>query len=130
MAQPAVSEQIRNLEAELGVTLLNRTQRNVSLTPSGATLLEEASRVLRQADVAARAARGAKEKQLGRLRVGYLADALPASIPRALTAFGAPAPGIECCSRVARRCDLRPTCASAHLTSRCSACRRQSATCA
>ena len=54
VAQPAVSEQIRKLEAELGVTMLDRTQRSVALTVSGAVLLEEARRVLRQADVAAR----------------------------------------------------------------------------
>ena len=95
VAQPAVSEQIRKLEAELGVTLLNRTQRSVALTASGAVLLEEARRVLRQADVAARAARSAREQELGRLRVGYLVDALPACIPQALAAFRDAAPGIE-----------------------------------
>src|ERR1700755_1621787 len=52
VAQPAVSEQIRKLEAELGTTLLNRTHRSVSLTVAGAMLLEEARVVLRQADVA------------------------------------------------------------------------------
>ena len=36
MAQPAVSEQVRKLEEELGVRLLNRTQRSVSVTPAGA----------------------------------------------------------------------------------------------
>jgi len=95
VAQPAVSEQIRKLEAELGVTLLNRTQRSVSLTAPGSALLEEARRVLRQADVAARAARSAKEQELGRLRVGYLVDSLPASIPQALAAFRDAVPGIE-----------------------------------
>ena len=95
VAQPAVSEQIRKLEAELGVTLLNRTQRSVALTASGAVLLEEARRVLRQADVATRAARSAREQELGRLRVGYLVDALPACIPQALAAFRDAAPGIE-----------------------------------
>src|SRR4051812_15015423 len=95
VAQPAVSEQIRKLEAELGVTLLQRTQRSVALTVPGAALLEEARRVLRQADVAVRAARSARDHELGRLRVGYMADALPASIPRALAAFRGAAPGIE-----------------------------------
>jgi len=42
VAQPAVSEQIRKLEAELGVRLLARTQRSVALTAAGAAMLEEA----------------------------------------------------------------------------------------
>jgi DNA-binding transcriptional LysR family regulator len=95
VAQPAISEQIRKLEAELGVTLLNRTHRDVSLTAPGAALLEEARVVLRQADVAVRVARTAQQRQLGRLRIGYLADSTPASIPQALARFHTAAPGIE-----------------------------------
>jgi DNA-binding transcriptional LysR family regulator len=95
VAQPAVSEQVRKLEAELGVRLLDRTQRSVSLTVPGAAMLEEARRVLRQADVAVRAARNARERQIGRLRVGYLPDALPPSVPESLSHFRTAAPGVE-----------------------------------
>jgi DNA-binding transcriptional LysR family regulator len=95
VAQPAVSEQIRKLEAELGVTLLNRTHRHVSLTIAGAALLEEARVVLRQADIAVRVTRTARQEQLARLRIGYIADSLPASIPQALAKFRTAAPGIE-----------------------------------
>ena len=52
VAQPAVSEQIRKLEDELGVRLFDRTQRSVGLTVAGAALLPEACRVLRQAEAA------------------------------------------------------------------------------
>src|SRR5690606_19486284 len=38
VAQPAVSRTIRELEDQLGVSLLNRTRRSVSLTPAGAVL--------------------------------------------------------------------------------------------
>jgi DNA-binding transcriptional LysR family regulator len=95
VAQPAVSEQVRKLEAELGVRLFDRTHRSVSLTAPGAALLEEARRVLHQADVAQRAARDAGRRELGRLRVGYLADALPPAVPKALSHFRNAAPGIE-----------------------------------
>jgi DNA-binding transcriptional LysR family regulator len=44
-AQPAVSEQVRRLEEELGVRLLDRTQRSVSLTDAGAAMLKEARRI-------------------------------------------------------------------------------------
>jgi DNA-binding transcriptional LysR family regulator len=79
VAQPAVSEQIRKLEDELGVRLLERTQRRVSLTEAGAAMLEEARRVLQQADVAMAAARTARDHATLRLRVGYLPDSLPGS---------------------------------------------------
>lgn len=95
IAQPAVSEQVRKLEAELGVMLFNRTQRSVSLTAAGSALLVEARRVLRQAEVAEQAARNARSQQLGRLRVGYLPDAMPRYIPQSLARMTVAAPGIE-----------------------------------
>jgi len=49
VAQPAVSEQIRKLEQELGVRLFDRTQRSVALTTAGTALFEEARHVLRHA---------------------------------------------------------------------------------
>ena len=95
IAQPAVSEQVRKLEAELGVRLLDRNQRSVSLTVSGAAFLEEARRVLDQAERAVRAARRARTDVMGRLRLGYLVDALPVAVPRALRRFAAAAPAID-----------------------------------
>src|SRR5438270_6050211 len=52
VAQPAVSEQIRKLEEELGVRLFDRTPRKVALTDAGAALLTESHRVLRHAEAA------------------------------------------------------------------------------
>src|ERR1700704_4559581 len=84
VAQPAVSEQIRKLEDELGVKLLNRTQRSVSLTDAGAAMLPEARLVLQQAEVATQAARSASARTTSRLRIGYVSASLPSSVPRAL----------------------------------------------
>ena len=84
VAQPAVSEQIRKLEAELGVRLFDRTNRRVAITEAGAALLEEGRRVLAQAHAAQLAARNARERAGARLRIGYVPDSLPASVPRAL----------------------------------------------
>src|SRR3954451_825265 len=95
VAQPAVSEQIRKLEAEIGVQLLTRTQRSVALTPAGAAMLEEARRVLRQADTAREAACEAHVQALAQLRIGYLPDVLPAALPRLLRRFATAAPGIR-----------------------------------
>jgi DNA-binding transcriptional LysR family regulator len=88
VAQPAISEQIRKLEAELGVELLLRTSRNVQLTDAGATLLEDARRILRHADAAGRAARHARDGVRARLRLGYTAHALPAVVPHTLARLG------------------------------------------
>jgi DNA-binding transcriptional LysR family regulator len=95
VAQPAVSEQIRKLEQELGVRLFDRTQRSVALTVSGVALLEEARHVLRHAEVAQQAARSARDHVTMRLRIGYLADSLPSRVPRALHHLGVAAPRVE-----------------------------------
>jgi DNA-binding transcriptional LysR family regulator len=95
VAQPAVSEQVRKLEQELGVRLFDRTQRSVSLTHAGTALLEEARHVLRHAEVAQHAARNARDRVTMRLRIGYLADCLPASVPRALRHLATAAPAVE-----------------------------------
>jgi DNA-binding transcriptional LysR family regulator len=95
VAQPAVSEQIRKLEEELGVRLLNRTPRSVSMTDAGAVLLEEARRVLQQADEAQHAVRAANGHAVSRLRIGYMPTSLPASIPRALQRLAAHTPSLE-----------------------------------
>jgi DNA-binding transcriptional LysR family regulator len=95
VAQPAVSEQVRKLEAELGVTLLNRTHRSVSLTEAGAAMLVEARRVLSQAEVAERVAKQTAQRAAGRLRVGYALDSLPSTVSNALRAFTTSMPGIE-----------------------------------
>jgi DNA-binding transcriptional LysR family regulator len=84
VAQPAVSEQVRKLEDELGVRLLDRSHRNVSLTNAGAAFLTEARRVLHDAEVARLAARNARDRVAHRLRIGYMPVSLPVSVPRAL----------------------------------------------
>jgi DNA-binding transcriptional LysR family regulator len=95
IAQPAVSEQIRKLEGELGVPLFIRSQRSVSLTEGGAALLDEARRVLSQADIAQRCAREAHQRSVGRLRIGYLPDAVPTELPLLLRRFSASIPGVR-----------------------------------
>lgn len=95
VAQGAVSAQILNLERDLGVRLLDRTPRSVSLTDAGAVLLTEARRVLHQAEVARLAARSACDRSTSRLRIGYMAAAMPAVVPRALQRLAAAMPLLE-----------------------------------
>jgi DNA-binding transcriptional LysR family regulator len=95
LAQPALSQQVRKLELEIGVDLFHRTKRGVALTSAGSLFLDEARRLLRHADEAARMARNVRSGVAGRLRLGHVADAIPPVLPRAITAFASRNPGIE-----------------------------------
>ena len=95
VAQPAVSEQVRKLEEELGVRLLNRTKRTVSLTDAGAALLGEARRVLQQVDMARLATKEVRDHTATRLRIGYTPASLPTSVPKALQHLAASMRGLQ-----------------------------------
>ena len=75
IAQPALSQQIRALEAELGVRLLDRDSRNVRLTQAGTVLLAEATQLLRAADRARRRTIAAAAELHATLRVSYARSA-------------------------------------------------------
>ena len=69
LAQPSVSQQVRTLEAELGVKLFDRNRRGATLTAAGEVFLEEAYELLARADDAVAAARAADAGSRGRLRL-------------------------------------------------------------
>src|SRR5581483_8041363 len=75
IAQPPLSKQIRQLEEELGVQLLERTTRSVSLTSAGRVFLEEARRALGQVERATTLARQAQRGEVGELLVGFITSA-------------------------------------------------------
>lgn len=93
VSQPALSQQVRRLEAELGIALLRRTSRGVELTPAGADLLVRAEAIL--AEVAH--ARGAMDEHAGVVRgaVGVAATADALRLPEALAAFHREHPGVR-----------------------------------
>ena len=103
VAQPAVSEQIRKLEAELGVRLFDRTHRSVPLTDAGAALLEEARRVLHQAETASTPRATLTRAAARGCGSATSPDALPASVPRALRQLAADAPHVEVALETGRR---------------------------
>jgi LysR family transcriptional regulator, benzoate and cis,cis-muconate-responsive activator of ben and cat genes len=87
LTQPALSRQVKNLENELGVALLTRTDSGVTLTAAGIIFLDEAREILATTDSAVRRIqRNAREKAL---RVGYLSAFVAGVMPVALARFKA-----------------------------------------
>lgn len=73
IAQPAVSQQIQNLEADLGVQLFKRDKRSVSLTPAGEAFLEPCHEALQAIDTAMLMARNSSDGETGLVRIGFSA---------------------------------------------------------
>lgn len=74
VAQPALSVQIRNLEAELKVLLLRRTTRSVEVTHAGQTFYAEARAILDRVDAVGQHTQDAERGVIGTLRVGFLSN--------------------------------------------------------
>ena len=95
MAQPPLSRQIQALEAELGLTLFERTRRGVTLTAAGAAYLERVRDVFAAVDRAAAAARRAAVGELGRLAIGYVSSLAYVGLAELLRAFREAWPHVE-----------------------------------
>lgn len=84
MTQPPLSRQIQQLETELGVQLIDRTTRSVTLTPAGLAFLPDARRILQLAESAALTVRRVPAGDLGTVVVGFTAASAHAVLPRLL----------------------------------------------
>jgi DNA-binding transcriptional LysR family regulator len=87
VAQPAFSRQIRDLEEELGVSLLERNSRFVRLTEAGKAFATEACAVLQHAEAAAQTARAFAKSNLGHLNLGYAPSLTVEVLAQALRSF-------------------------------------------
>jgi len=92
IAQPSLSQQIRQFEQQLGVTLLERTSRQVALTPAGEALLAEGRRLLAQAQRVIQTVQAAAAE---RLTVGFYGSAGSTLLPSVLRAFAEHHPSVE-----------------------------------
>src|SRR6185437_9211278 len=72
LAQPALSQAIARLEAQLGVRLLDRNPRGVELTPAGAAFLEKAKATLAAVEDMHATTRSWARLQDGRLHAGFM----------------------------------------------------------
>ncbi|MCI2416453.1 LysR family transcriptional regulator [Saccharopolyspora sp. K220] len=95
MAQPPLSQQIRQLEKELGIRLFERNTRSVRLTSAGESFLEPARTVLDDVDAAVRAAKAAGRGEYGRVTVGFAGASSHESLPLLTRAVRAAHPGLE-----------------------------------
>jgi DNA-binding transcriptional LysR family regulator len=95
VAQPALSRQIHDLEDEIGVALLRRSRRGVTLTAEGKLFLEEVRELLRRADESVERVRALARGQYGELHIGYIPIPTVEILPPALEAFRRAAPHVK-----------------------------------
>jgi DNA-binding transcriptional LysR family regulator len=94
VAQPALSQQIRKLERQLGLQLLERDHHRVAVTPAGEALLEHAERVLADLAVVEDEMLGWSAGIRGRFRLG-VARGLSARLARVLAGFSTEYPQVD-----------------------------------
>lgn len=95
MAQPPLSQRIRQLEQELGVVLFERHTRRVTLRHAGQVFLDDIEKLLGQLDQAVEACRRADRGSTGSLRVGYSGRASHLLLPRLIHAFRTRFPDVQ-----------------------------------
>lgn len=95
LTQPAISQQIRQLERQLGVQLIERTGRRAHLTPAGEDLLVHAHRIREQVELALDALAPHRNGSAGRLRIGTGATACIHLLPEVLGKIRHDMPGVD-----------------------------------
>jgi LysR family transcriptional regulator, hydrogen peroxide-inducible genes activator len=94
VSQPTLSSQIKKLEDELGVTLLERTNKRVAMTAVGGQILEHARRALAEAAQMEAVARAARDPLVGPLKLGVIPTLAPYLMPLILKPLKQTYPGL------------------------------------
>jgi LysR family hydrogen peroxide-inducible transcriptional activator len=84
VSQPTLSGQLRKLELELGITLFERNNRRVSITPAGERVLEHARRAIEEAGEIEAVAKTSRNQLTGPLKLGVIPTVAPYLIPLVL----------------------------------------------
>jgi DNA-binding transcriptional LysR family regulator len=95
VSQSAISEQISDLEREIGVTLMVRGHQKTRLTPDGEVFLSEAKKVLAAADNAVETVRRSARGEVGTLTVGFFNGGTGAEVPNVIRSFRRRHPGVR-----------------------------------
>ncbi len=95
MAQPPLSRQIQQLEAELGVTLLDRNSRPLSLTPGGTLFREQALQVVQRMDEMQGMMKRFIAAERPRFVIGFVPSIIYARLPGIIRGFREAAPGVD-----------------------------------
>ena len=95
VAQPALSRQMRDLEDEIGVDLLRRSPRGVTLTPEGKLFLAEARELLKLSRESVKKVHAMVGGQYSELHLGYRVPAIVGILPQALAAFQKAEPRVK-----------------------------------
>jgi LysR family transcriptional activator of glutamate synthase operon len=95
IAQPALSQQIRRLEAELGLALVERTTRRTELTHAGELLLARGRHILAELDAAENEMLALKGMEAGHLTIGAMHTMGPVDLSLVLAIFHERHPGVE-----------------------------------
>src|SRR5258706_15883085 len=82
VSQPPLSAQLRKLEAYLGVQLIERQPRHVTLTEAGSAIAARAQQIIATSDEIVRLAQGWRDPLAGRLRVATLPTVGPYLLPQ------------------------------------------------
>lgn len=95
IAQPPLSRQIQDLEAELGVKLFSRINKRVTLTSAGEIFRQHVLRTMESVDIAIQATQQADRGEDGILRVGFLGSASFSFLPKSIRSFRKQFPRVE-----------------------------------
>src|SRR5947209_18201858 len=95
VAQPALSQQIRRLEEEVGLALVERTTRRVRMTDAGHCLVARARRILAEVDAARDELQALIGARAGHLTVGVMHTMGPVDVSVALAIFHRRHPAVE-----------------------------------
>ena len=95
MSQPPLTSAIQKLEDDLGVTLIERGNRVLGLTPAGEKFVSEARETLRQAEKTIVSTLDVAEGRTGLLRLGYVGSALYGRLPDIIREFRASHPKVR-----------------------------------